>query len=202
MDQAHAMMNKGSHPGLKNTVRIAPKYRMHEFEGAVLMGQLPALNKDFETRSRNAEYLTSKLKEIPGIVPQKLYEGTGRCTYWNYATSYYREHFNNATRAQFVKAVNAECGISWRPYIQAGFHKDGTWNEYMLNLNIYKAFYTPERLKRYRDEFSYPNCDRITDELSVTFRGTNILLHTRADMDDIINAMIKVYENRDKLNSI
>jgi len=28
------------------------------------------------------------------------------------------------------------------------------------------------------------------------------LLGTQADMDDIINAIMKVYDNRDKLNSI
>jgi len=202
LDQAHAMMNKGSHPGGMGTIRIAPKYRMHEFEGAVLMGQLPDIVKDFDIRSKNAEYLTSKLREIPGVVPQKLYPGTGRCTYWNYATSYYKEHFNNADRSRFVRAINAECGVSWRPYINVGFHRDGTWYDYMLNLNVYKKFYTAARLKMYRDEFSYPNCDRITDELSVTFRGTNILLHSREDMDDIVNSFIKVYENRDQLKTI
>jgi hypothetical protein len=61
--------------------------------------------------------------------------------------------------------------------------------------------YSPARLKRYRDELSCPNCDKVCDEIAMIW-ASGPLLGTREDMDDIINAIMKVYENRDKLNSI
>jgi perosamine synthetase len=36
----------------------------------------------------------------------------------------------------------------------------------------------------------------------VILEGPGHLLGTREDMDDIINAIMKVYDNRDKLSSI
>jgi hypothetical protein len=36
----YAIQNKGSRPG-QGHIRIGPKYPMTEFEGAILMGQLP-----------------------------------------------------------------------------------------------------------------------------------------------------------------
>jgi hypothetical protein len=47
-----------------------------------------------------------------------------------------------------------------------------------------------------------PNCDRISDETMVSFWGSGALLADRSEMDNIINAVMKVYENRDKLKSL
>ena len=203
MNMAHTYIEKGYAPHLdSNTlIKYGPKYRMHEFEGSVLMGQLPGAIEQFETRNRNAEYLNSRLREIPGIVPQKLYKGTGRSTIWNYTAYYHKEHFNNVPRSNFLRALRAE-GITMGSYIGRGFHRQGPWHEYMLNMNEYKNAFSRATLRRYRDEFSYPNCDKVCDELLLSFRATHILLGTRADMDDIANAVAKVYENRDRLSSI
>jgi len=199
MVQAWAVMNKGDNE--TNTVRIGPKYRMHEFEGAVLMGQLPDIYDHFNLRNKNAEYLTSRISEIPGIVPQKHYEGTGKSTYWNYAMAYHKEHFNDAERSRFFKAVNAE-GINLSGWVSSGFHNNKEWIDFMLNLNSYKKTYSPTRLKRYREEMYYPNCDKVSFEQSATFEGRGTLLHAKEDMGDIINAILKVYENRDQLRLI
>jgi hypothetical protein len=61
--------------------------------------------------------------------------------------------------------------------------------------------HSPERLKRYRDELNLPVCDKVCGEL-VMIWASGPLLGTQSDMDDIINAIMKVYDNRDKLNSI
>lgn len=199
MNSAWAYMEKGMARHLKgnNAIRIGPKYRMHEFEGAALLGQLSGMEGRLNTRNDNAEYLTSKLKDIPAFVPQKKYKGTGRSTYWRYAVSYKKEHMNNVSIDEVSKALRAE-GIPMTPYIRNGFHKQGPWNEYILNMNVYKAVYSPATLKRYRDEFSYPMCDRVCNEV-LAFYGMGILLHSREEMDDIVNALRKVYENRGKL---
>jgi perosamine synthetase len=199
MAMVYAIQNKGSRPG-QGHIRIGPKYRMTEFEGAILMGQLPGMLERFEIRNKNADYLSSRLKNFPGLVPQKQYEGTTKSGYYKYALSYHKEHFNNADRSKFLKAIQAE-GIPLSAYVTMGFHRDNGWQSYLLNLKVYQKMYSPARLKKYRDEFDYPNCDKVCAEV-VILEGPGHLLGTREDMDDIINAVMKVYENRDKLNSI
>jgi len=72
MDKCYTVQNHGtSRKGSNET--IGPKYRMNEFEGAILMGQLPGVKERFRIRNENANYLTSRLKGFAGLVPQKHY---------------------------------------------------------------------------------------------------------------------------------
>ena len=61
--------------------------------------------------------------------------------------------------------------------------------------------YSPARLKIYRAELNCPVCDKTCEDM-VMIWASGPLLGTIEDMDAIINAIMKVYENRDKLNSI
>ena len=196
MDRCFTVQNHGTNRKGSN-VTIGPKYRMNEFEGAILMGQLSSAKERFERRNSNAAYLSSKLKGFKGLVPQKQYEGTESSGYYKYAMSYHKEHFNNVERSKFLKALAAE-GISLSPYIASGFHVE-PWIDEILSLKEYKTMYSPARLKRYREEMNFPNCDLICNEEMVVLEGSGSLLGSTQDMDDVINAIMKVYENRDKL---
>ena len=69
---------------------------MNEFEGAVLLGQLSGVMERFKRRNENAAYLMPRYsKTIPGLTPQKLYEGTQSGSFYLYAMSYHKEHFND-----------------------------------------------------------------------------------------------------------
>jgi len=198
MDKVFTVQNHGtSRRGRTET--IGPKYRMNEFEAAILLSQLEGVKDRFARRNENARYLNSKLKGFPGLVPQKLYEGTTSGSYYLYATTYHKEHFNNADRSKFLKALEAE-GVSLTAYIPNGLHKE-PWVDHILNLKVYQKMYAPVRLQKYRDEMKYPNCDKAIDEIAMIW-ASGPLIGTRDDMDDVINAIMKVYENRDKLNSI
>jgi perosamine synthetase len=198
MDKCYTVMNHGT---AKNgrTLTIGSKYRMNEFEGAILMGQLPGVRERHEIRNRNARYLTEKLKACPGLVPQKLYEGTTAGSFYLYTWSYKKEHFNNAPRDKFFKAIAAE-GISLSPYIGNGLHKE-PWTDHIQTLPEYKQMYGSARLKKFKEELHLPKCDQVCDEM-VMLWASGPLLGSLADMDDLINAVMKVYENRDQLNSI
>jgi dTDP-4-amino-4,6-dideoxygalactose transaminase len=191
--QNHGTTRKGV------TERIGPKYRMTEFEGAILVGQLPGLKERHELRNQNANYLRSGFKNFPGLVPQKQYEGTGSSAYYKFAWTYHKEHFNNADRSKFQKAIAAE-GVGLSGYIGRGLHKD-PWTDYILNQRVYQKMYSAARLKQYKEELNFPNCDNVCRDVLI-ISGPGPLLGTREDMDDIINAIMKVYENRDKLNTI
>jgi perosamine synthetase len=198
MDKCYTVMNHGT---AKNgrTLTIGSKYRMNEFEGAVLMGQLPGVRERHTTRNRNAKYLTENLKGCPGLVPQKLYEGTTAGSFYLYTWSYKKEHFNNAPREKFLKAIAAE-GISLSPYIANGLHRE-PWTDHIQTLAEYKTMFGPARLKKFADELNLPKCDQVCQDMIMLW-ASGPLLGTTADMDDLINAVMKVYNNRDKLNSI
>ena len=198
MDRCYTVHNHGTSRRGRTEV-AGPKYRMNEFEAAVLLGQLPGVQERFARRNENAAYLTSRLKDVPGISPQKLYEGTASGSFYLYPMTYHKEHFNDADRSLFLKAVRAE-GISLDGYIAQGLHKE-PWVNHILNSKVYQKMFPKERLERYRDENQCPNCDTVCQEL-VMIWASGPLLGTKEDMDDIANAILKVYENRDKLSSI
>ncbi len=199
MDRCFTVQNHGT-SRLGRTETIGPKYRMNEFEAAVLLAQLSTVMDRHAIRNRNANYLTSKIKDIPGIKSQKLYEGTGESSYYLYMMSYDKKFYNDADRSKFLKAMAAE-GISLSPYLKNGLHRE-PWVDNIINRRVYKQMYTPQRLKQFKDEMVCPNCDILCEEEMVMIWASGPLLGTQEDMDDIINAMIKVYENRDQLDKV
>lgn len=199
MEQCFTVHNRGaSRKGSNET--IGPKYRMNEFEGAILLAQLAGAKERFEIRNTNANYISSKLKGFPGLVPQKQYPGTESGSYYHYGLTYHKEHFNGAHRTQFLKAINAE-GIGLGSYIKTGLHHE-PWVDHMTNLKVYRTMYGEKRLKEYKEQLHFPNCDDICNETLVSIWGSGTLLGTREEMDQIVDAIMKVYENRDKLKSL
>jgi dTDP-4-amino-4,6-dideoxygalactose transaminase len=198
MDQCYTVHNHGtSRRGLTET--IGPKYRMNEFEAAVLLGQLPGVMERFKRRNENAAYLTERLKDVPGVTPQKLYEGTQSGSFYLYTMSYHKEHFNGADRATFLKAMAAE-GVSLSPYIARGLHRE-PWIDHILESKVYQKMYSAKRLREYREQCVCPKCDQVCDEM-VMLWASGPLLGTRQDMADIADAIEKVYVNRDQLAQI
>jgi len=199
MDRCYTVQNHGTSKRGR-TETIGPKYRMNEFEAAVLLGQLPTVMERHAIRNKNANYLTSKIKDIPGITPQKLYEGTEEGSYYLYPMNYDKTAFNGVDRSKFLKAMAAE-GVSLSPYIKNGLHKE-PWVDDIINRRVYKAMYTPQRLQEFKEQMQCPTCDTVCEEEMVMIWASGPLLGTQDDMDDIINALTKVYENRDQLNKV
>jgi dTDP-4-amino-4,6-dideoxygalactose transaminase len=198
MDKCYTVHNHGTSRRGRTEV-AGPKYRMNEFEGAVLLGQWDGIEERFKRRNANAAHLTYRLKDVPGIVPQKLYEGTTCGSFYIYAMTYKKEHFNNTDRSKFLKALAAE-GVSLSPYIANGLHKE-PWVDHILNSKVYKKMYSRRRLQKYREQIDCPICDKVCQELAMVW-ASGPLLGSKKDMDDIADAIEKVYANRDKLSSI
>lgn len=197
LDKCYTVMNHGTAKSGRTKV-IGCKYRMNEFEGAILLGQMPGVVARHELRNKNANYITANLK-CPGLIPQKLYPGTESGSFYLYTWSYKKEAFNNAPREKFLKAVAAE-GIELSPYIANGLHKE-PWTKHIQTLRDYKMMFGEARLKQFDKELYLPKCDQVCEDM-VMFWSAGPLLGTQADMDDLINAIMKVYKNRDQLKSI
>jgi len=168
--------------------------RMQEFQAVILMSQMKRIQKDADTRLENALYLTSIIKDIPGIIPYKLAEGATRSAYHLYPFRYKKEHFSNVTRNKFLAALRAEgipCSGGYGPQNKDGLVEDA------LNSRGYKRLYSSQRLKRYREENHCPDNDQLCKE-AVWF-SQSMLLGTKRDMDDIADSILKIYENRAKL---
>ena len=173
---------------------IGTNRRMTEYQAAILLSQMQRLERDTVRRAENASYLTSRIKDIPGIVPHRLYEGVTRAVYHLYPFRYKKEHFNNILRSKFLASLGAEgipCSGGYGPQ-----YKDGLI-EVALNSKNFKRSFSKERLNQWREQNHYPDNDQLCKE-AVWFTQ-NLLLGTRRDMDDIADAILKIYENRDKL---
>jgi dTDP-4-amino-4,6-dideoxygalactose transaminase len=198
MDRCHAYHNCGRPFGKMTPVSgnqyNGMNYRMQQSQALILMSQMKRIEKDNDVRLSNALYLDKKLKEIPGIIPYKLAEGATRAVYHMYPFRYIKEEFKNIPKDKFINALNAE-GIP----CSSGYgkqNKDGLIEE-QLNSRGFKRLFSESRLKQWRDENNLPGNDQLSDQ-AVTFYQS-ILLGTRADMDDIVNAITKIYVNRDSL---
>lgn len=198
MDRCNSYHNCGRPFGNMKTGSGYPyrgmNYRMQQSQALILMSQMKRIEKDNDIRLANALYLDKKLKDIPGIVPYKPASGATRAVYHLYPFRYIKEQFNNVPKQKFIEALNAE-GIP----CAGGYgkqNKDGLMEE-ALTSRGYKRLFSEARLKQWREQNVLPGNDQLCDE-AVTFYQS-ILLGSRADMDDIVNAITKIYQNRDSL---
>jgi dTDP-4-amino-4,6-dideoxygalactose transaminase len=200
MDRCHSYHNCGRPYGkgaseYAGYPLLGGNKRMMEFQAVILLSQIKRAKKDFNKRLQNALYLDSKLKSIPGIFPYKLTDGATKSAYHIYPFRYKKEHFDNLPREEFLAALQAE-GIPCSSGYEAQYH-DGFMDE-VLNSRGFKRLFPVQRLKRYREELhELPDNDQLTSEAVWFFQ--NMLLAERQDMDDIIEAVRKVYENRKQL---
>ena len=198
MDQCYSFHNCGRPFGSVQRTSDYPmrgsNRRMQQMQAITLLSQMKRIQKDADIRLENALYLDKKLNEIPGIHTCKLVEGNNRSAYHMYPFRFVSKEFGNVTREQFLKALRAE-GIP----CSSGYgkqNKDGLIEE-ALNSRGYKRLFSEKRLKQWREENYLPGNDQLAKE-AVTFYQS-ILLGSKSDMDDIVNAITKIYENRDSL---
>ena len=141
-------------------------------------------------------YLDASLKDIPGIVPAKLVDANVRSAYHLYAFRYLSKEFNDIPKDRFIRALAAEgipCSGGYGPQ-----NKDGLIEE-QLNSKGYKRLFSEARLKQWREENVLPGNDKLCSE-AVTFYQS-ILLGSKSDMEDIVKAIAKIYQNRDSLKA-
>lgn len=198
MDICYTVQNHGTSKRGR-TERIGPKYRMNELEAAILLGQMAGVKERFERRNANANYLSEKLKGFPGVVPQKLYDGTESGSFYLYPMTYNKEYFNDLDRDTFLKVIAAE-GIGLSGYIKNGLHKE-PWIDTIINQKMYQKMYSPARLRQFKEEMDLPMCDQVCEDMLMLW-ASGPLLGTKEDMDDVINAIMKIYDNRNDLKSL
>lgn len=161
--------------------------RLTEFQAALLITQMSRLEEQSKVREQNALYLTSMLREIPGISPARVHEGCTRNAYHLYMFRYNKEHFSGLSRATFLKALAAE-GIpaqgGYSPLNREPFITEA------LRSRHYSAIYAKKRIARWEERNQCPQNDKLCEE-AVWFTQT-MLLATRRDMEQVAEAVRKI----------
>lgn len=168
--------------------------RLTEFQAALLLAQMTRLEEQSKVRERNAQFLTGMLREIPGILPARMYEGCTRNAYHLYMFRYRKEHFSGLSRATFLKALAAE-GIP----AQGGYaplNKERFIRE-TLHARGYRAIYSRERIARWEERNQCPQNNKLCQE--AVWLTQNILLGTRRDMEQIVEAVRKIQTHAPEL---
>ncbi|TDI68604.1 MAG: DegT/DnrJ/EryC1/StrS family aminotransferase, partial [Bacteroidetes bacterium] len=179
------------------TVIAGTKLRLTEYQAAIGLAQLKRLEEQTTIRSENAEYLRSQIKNIPGILPYELYPSVTRASFHLFAFRYKKQEFQSLPREMFLTALKAEgipCSKGYAtlnnmPYLENAFQSKNFQKMYpqeMLNYN------------KYLEQNQCPENDRICNEEAVWFQQ-NLLLGTKADMNDIAMAIEKIYNNAGKI---
>lgn len=162
--------------------------RMTEFQGAILNAQMTRLEEQARRRDENAAYLSSMIKDIPGIIPQKKYAGCTRNAWHVYAFRYQKEHFAGLSRDKFMLALRKEgldgTGTGYTPW-----NKETRVSRLIENRH-YKRLYSKETLARWQQHRECPQNDILCAE-NVRFTQP-MLLGPKSDMEQIAEAIRKV----------
>ncbi len=177
---------------MKDTMQSG-NYRITEFQAAMLLGGLKRLDKQVKLRDKNAQYLNSRLEQIPGILPMRRRKEITQASYFNFA-------FRLDWQALGVEGIsNHEFGAALLFELQAGFERP---YEPLNNCGLYK----PHTKRRYTEvspqfkkeidpsRFSLPVCEDAHYKSGLVVHH-HVMLGTRRDMNDIANAVEKVVDN-------
>lgn len=204
MDLCHSIHNLGRPRGRMPRDRggypvVASKSRMAEYQASLLITRMRHVVEETKLRAANAEYLTAKLAQVPGIVPRRDYPQVTRKAFYYYGFRYRRQEFGGPSRDRFLAALQAE-GIPAAKGLgvieDRGMNREGLIGQALAS-KAYRRVYPAATLERWASDNECPLSDRLCEE-TVGFHQ-RLLLGTRADMDDIAAAIVKLHQNRDAL---
>lgn len=177
-------------------------YRMTELEAAIGREQLKKLPALLDQRLANTAYLNEKLAQIPCIIPTKVRDNTRHAFYVHPLR--FNSEIAGMHRNRFIDAVKAELPATL-------LREEST---VLLSYGYVKPLYLQplyqERIAFGRDGYPFSLSDvtypkglcPITEEMHYNSLVTHEFMRpgmTQGDMDDVISAFEKVWENRKEL---
>ncbi|HDP99756.1 MAG TPA: DegT/DnrJ/EryC1/StrS family aminotransferase [bacterium] len=171
---------------------VGGNFRMSEFHAAILHAQFDRYPELKQKRENNAKFLNEKLSEIEGAATLADDPAVTSNSYHIYIWRYQPQPFNNVPKSKFIDAMRKE-GIFLSPgysiplYVQPVL-KNQAFGPRGRKLDIgvdYAAYHLPETEKACSEE-------------AIWF-PQSVLLGDENDMQDIVDAVIKVKENSAEL---
>ncbi len=189
-----ARKRDGASAGFQYELGRNTNARMTEFQAAVLLAQMDGVMQRAATRTANAEYLSSMLREIPGVIPAKMYDGCTRNAYHLYMFRYQPEHFAGLPRNKFVRALRAEgipVSTGYGPLNKADFLLDA------LRSKPYVRVYGKQAIESWPERNACPENDKLCEE-GLWFIHY-LLLESRSDMEQVAEAVRKIQKHAAQL---
>jgi dTDP-4-amino-4,6-dideoxygalactose transaminase len=177
-------------------------YRMTEIEAAIAREQLKKLPTLLAQRLENTAYLNEKLAQVPCILPTKIREGAKHAFYVH--PLQFDAEIAQMHRNRFIDAIKAELPPTL-------LREEST---VLLSYGYVKPLYLQplyqEKIAFGRDGFPFTLSDVTYPKglcpVTETMHYERLVTHefmrpgmSRSDMDDVIHAFEKVWENRDEL---
>ena len=166
---------------------VGTNFRMTEFQAAILLAQFERLDEQSNIRDANGAYLTEELRKTEGIkVPRPDY--VTRHGYHLFVYTYEAAGFKSLPLSKFLEAMRAEgisCGGGYSP-----LYRDGVFQNPIARLPL-------TRKLDYYSKLHLP----VVEELSAktVWMYQSMMLGPRKDMEDIIEAVVKIQKNVDEL---
>jgi len=203
MDRCYSYHNYGNPYGAvigavsAGAVRKGTKLRITEYTAAVGLSMLERLDEQTTTRHEHADYLRSKIIDIPGIVPYELYPNVTRAAYHMFAFRYKKDAFEGLSRDGFLKALSAEgipCLSGYAPYLNSQPYLENAFQS-----KNFRKMYSPQELdfNKFKEKNQCPENDQLCDEAVWFFQS--MLLAEKSDLDDIPAAIEKIQKNAGKI---
>jgi dTDP-4-amino-4,6-dideoxygalactose transaminase len=158
----------------------------------VLCEGLKRLDADIGRRMANAAYLDEKIKAFPFLEPMKKDAKITKNSYHLYPFKYKKEGLAKIPREKFIAALNAEnvCSAS---------------EGYCYPIYEMQMMYGEQFKKITGKKFANPKESLPASETAAYSEGAWIyhssLLGERDDMDAILEAIDKIYKNKDELRA-
>ncbi len=182
LDRLHALVNCGrQRPGAAETApAIGHNYRMTDLQAAILDVQLGRLDAQHVIRGRNASRLRAAIEDIDGLANLRIDDRVTTQAIYQFVFRFDREAFAGLDRDAFVAALEAE-----------GVPADGRFYESLPVSELLRP--DPIRYPAWSatPAAACPNAARAAYRESVWLPHW-ILLGTETDVDDIVEAVLKV----------
>lgn len=198
-----------SERGLKDLANmIGFNFRMTELEASVVRCQLKKLKKLVDKRVSNVRYLEKELSGIPAIKAPEVREG---CThvYYEHAMKFSSE-VAGIGRDAFIAAVKAELPLtklreSEGVLLSTGYYKPAYLQPLFRQRVLYGNKGCPFKCAYYPKKISYrKGMCKVTERMHFKELFTHELMHpymSKRDLDDVVGAFYKVWENRKELRA-
>jgi dTDP-4-amino-4,6-dideoxygalactose transaminase len=169
---------------------LGGNYRMTEWQGAMLLSQLERFPQQHVRRNENALFLNGELAKLPGVYPQKRDQRTTSQGYYCYV----------------VRVDEAQFGLP-RDVIKAALEAEG-----IPMTASYPVIHGTDAFKaatgfapRHRDAARWPHYASLDLPVSTVTAATTlwfkhpILMGTRDDAADVVEALAKIRAHADEL---
>ena len=179
-------------------VRLGGNYRLSELQAAVILVQLERYPQMLARRQEAAGFLRERLSHIEGIKPLNLPEYVTATSCHLFILRYESESFGGISKADFVKALNAEgLGSVHTGYGLPLYRQPLLLEKNVGSFDLIKRHTFQGQIIDY-SRFHCPVAERAASSEAVWLLQ-NLLLSDHEGLEDIVRAFEKVRENYQEL---